>query len=295
MDIKSVNYEFTHKRRLKPKYVSEHPKSLMCNNVGLCEKNNNRGYNVNFSGSAPRMSEATAKTFMEKILKSGAFNWLVGFTGDHNVAAAALIALFLAGGLRPAITMSLPGKKDTEDKMYAAGHSMASGLIGFGFSTLITTPIDSGIKYIFQDAKKIRQEDYDKLTKAELADYIHKNNITAEDVAEKMSSDAQSKQQILELLKDKKGRFFKSDKLAEFVKANNGVIMPIRKLDRRFSLTIVSDKIDKINELKHELFLENTKNDKPVKHPRWNKVIKFIKPWLMYVWYNSTKHTLWVF
>ena len=174
MNIKLTNYEFAHKRRLKPEISSEHPNSLMCNSVGLCKENKTRGYNVNFSGSAPKKSEAAAKSLLDKVFKTNAFKWLAGFAGDHNVAASALIALFLAGALRPAVTISLPGKKDTEDKIYAAGHSMASGIIGFAFSTLITTPIDSGIKYIFNDAKKMSKADYKKLSVEELADYIRK-------------------------------------------------------------------------------------------------------------------------
>jgi hypothetical protein len=133
---------------------------------------NNRGYDVSFSGKLPDESVTAAKTLMEKVMDTRAFNWLTGFAGEHNVAAASFIALFLAGALRPAITISLPGKKDLEDKIYAAGHSMASAVIGFGFSTLITTPIDSGIKFIFKDASKMRKEDYDKLTTKELADKL---------------------------------------------------------------------------------------------------------------------------
>ena len=281
MKIQLTNYEFAHKRRLRPERNSAHPNSVMCNSVSLCEDNNTRGYNVNFSGSAPKKSEAAAKSFMERILRSGAFNWLVKFTGYHNVAAAALIALFLAGGLRPAITVSLPGKKDLEDKMYAAGHSMASGIIGFGFSTLITTPIDSGIKYIFEDAKKMSRADYDNLSTGELAEYIRKNNITPDDIAEKMANSSKTKEEILEELKEPKKRFFffksknkeffKSNKLAEYVKANDGIILPLRKINK--GLTIVSDKTDEINKLKHELYLEKQILQNQQKPKRFKRVL----------------------
>jgi len=288
MKIQLSNYEFTHKRRLKPERNVANPNVLMCNNVGLCDENKSRGYNVNFSGSAPKKSEAAAKSFMERIFKSGAFNWLVKFTGNHNVAAAALIALFLAGGLRPAITISLPGKKDLEDKMYAAGHSMASGIIGFGFSTLITTPIDSGIKYIFEDAKKMSKTDYDNLSSAELAEYIRKNNITPEDIAEKLANPSKPKEEILKELKEPKWKFLwfkskeqvfvKSGKLAEYVKANNGIILPLRTIPK--GLTIVSEKTDKINKLKHELFEEKQRimaQEKSNNFRRFlNKTKKFI-------------------
>ncbi len=207
MNIQPINYNFTRKKRLSREYDPAPSNRLKDNNAEVCgQKNDKNEYNVNFSGGLHNRSEAAAKSFMEKIMDNRAFDWLTGFSGKHNVAASSLIGLFLAGGLRPAITISLPGKKDKEDKIYAAGHSMASGLIGFGFSTLITTPLDSGINYIFKDAKKMRQQDYDKLSKEEIAEYMRKNN---------------------------------------------GEPIQIRKLKK--GLTIVSDKVDEINALKHQL------------------------------------------
>ena len=211
MNIQPINYNFTRKKRLSLEYEQAPSSGFKDNNAEVCgQKNNNSGYNVNFSGGLHNKSEAAAKSFMEKLMNNRGFDWLTGFAGEHNVAAASLVGLFLAGGLRPALTISLPGKKDKEDKIYAAGHSMASGLIGFGFSTLITTPLDSGIKYIFKDANKMRQEDFDKLSKEEIADYMRQNN---------------------------------------------GEAIPIRKLKK--GLTIVSDKVDEINALKHQLYSVN--------------------------------------
>ena len=165
---------------------------------------------------------------------------------------------------------------------------MASGIIGFGFSTLITTPIDSGIKYIFEDAKKMAKADYDNLSAGELAEYIRKNNITPDDIAEKMATPTKSKEEILKELKEPKWKFLwfkskeqvylKSGKLAEYVKANNGIILPLRTLPK--GLTIVSEKTDKINKLKHELFEEKQKimaQDKPKGFRKLiNKTKKFI-------------------
>lgn len=50
--------------------------------------------------------------------------------------------------------MSLPGKKDKDDKIYASGHSMASGVIGFAFSTLVTAPLDDAISKLKKDPAK---------------------------------------------------------------------------------------------------------------------------------------------
>ncbi len=281
MLIQRINYEFNRKRRLKPDYGQERLSAQEHNNVKLCgEKYNNRGYNVNFSGNLQSESASAAKTFMEKVMSTKAFNWLTGFAGEHNVAAASLIALFLAGGLRPAITVSLPGDKDMEDKIYAAGHSMASGLIGFGFSTLITTPIDAGIKYIYNDAKKMKLEDYNNLSEEELAKHIRKNNLTPEKIAKKMANDKLSEEEIIKSLKDNKGNNLSAIKIAKYVKKNDGVILPVRKLNKWF--TIVSDKVDEINKLEHELFLENNK-----KHPKGIK--KFFNEFIEKVGFKHSK------
>lgn len=250
MKIQSSNYEFTQKRRLKPGYDSAHPISRMNDNAGVCGIDKSEEYCVNFSGKLP--NGAAAKSFMEKIMDTRAFNWLTGFAGAHNVAAAALVALFLAGGLRPAITIALPGKKDMEDKIFAAGHSMASALIGFGFSTLITTPIDSGIKFIMKDAKKMQKEDYDKLSISELAEHIRKNNLTPEKIAKKMATKDLSEEAIIKQLQDSEGNALSPNKIAEYVKANNGQIISTRNPKNKF-LTIVSSKVDEMNALKHKL------------------------------------------
>ena len=250
MDIKPLKSEFNYKRRIKSGYDSAHPNRNVYDFAQLCE--NNKGYNVSFSGKLPNESVTAAKSFMEKIMSTGAFKWLTGFAGEHNVAAASLIALFLAGVLRPPITIALPGKKDMEDKIYAAGHSLASATIGFGFSTLITTPIDSGIKHIFKEANKMSKEDYNNLSTDELVEYIKKNNMTPDKIAEKLQSKTMPAEEFLKLLKDSEGKNLSPEKIAEQVKANNWEIISTRNPKNKF-LTIISDKVDKINKLKHEL------------------------------------------
>lgn len=252
MNIQPLNYEFAHRRRLKSGYDSAHPDSSVRDCAEKCE-NKNRGYSAIYSGkSRTERSETAAISFNGHVMDTKAFHWLTGFAGAHNVAAAALVGLFLAGGLRPAITISLPGKKDMEDKIFAAGHSLASAIIGFAFSTLITTPIDSGIKFIMKDAGKMRKEDYDNLTVKELAEYIRKDNITPERIAEKMKSDTLSEKEILKQLLNEEGKALKPEELAQYVKDNNGQILPTRHPKNKL-LTIVSSKVDEINALRHKL------------------------------------------
>ena len=119
---------------------------------------NNRGYNADYCGSFTGKSEAATtvikKTFADKILSSNWFGKFAKYSNDHNISTSALIALVLAGVMRPATILALPGKKDKEDKVYAAGHSMASGIIGFLVSTAITSPFDESIKKFFGDPDK---------------------------------------------------------------------------------------------------------------------------------------------
>lgn len=138
-----------------------------------------RGYdNADFCGSFTGKSK-TATSFLDKILKSGWFGKFAKYSYEHNISTSALIALVLAGIMRPATIMALPGKKDKEDKIYASGHAMASGIIGFAVSTAVTSPFDESIKKVFDQKKFTRGKfaDMDKRI-AELAVLKENNKLT---------------------------------------------------------------------------------------------------------------------
>ena len=107
----------------------------------LCEnKSVNRGY---YSGSFTGINTNRAAANILKATNSsseGMFDKILKLCDKHTVIAQNLVALVLAVGLRPLAIMALPGK-DKEDKQYAAGHAIASGLIGFGFSTIVMYPL----------------------------------------------------------------------------------------------------------------------------------------------------------
>ena len=121
--------------------------------VDICD----RGYSANYCGSFTGKSEAATSFFdIDKILKSKWFNKLTPYTFLHNISASALAGLLMAGIMRPGTIMSLSGKKDKEDNIYASGHAMASGIMGFLVSTAITSPFDESIKKVFDDKKFAR-------------------------------------------------------------------------------------------------------------------------------------------
>ena len=119
--------------------------------ANLCDKKNTtRGYNVNFSGNpAQKASEVAAKNLgtFDKMLNSKLFGNLLEYAEAHPISCNALFSLVLAGILRPATIMALPGGKEKEkqDKINAAAHSVASGIIGFISATIIMTPFDSNL------------------------------------------------------------------------------------------------------------------------------------------------------
>ena len=133
------------------------PQSFREKNIGAY---NNRGYNADFNGSFTGKSETAVNTMKKGgILTSKWFNKLLTYTNDHNVATSALVALGLAGVLRPATIMALPGKKDKEDKIYASGHSMASAILGFVASVIVTSPLDGAVKKLFSCGGYLKDKD----------------------------------------------------------------------------------------------------------------------------------------
>ncbi len=125
-------------------------------NAGMYK--NNRGYNADYCGSFTGKSETAAtvmkKGFIDRFLSSDWFGKFAKYSNEHNISTSALIALVLAGILRPATIMALPGDRDKEDKIYASGHAMASGIIGFLVSTAITSPFDESIKKFFGNPQR---------------------------------------------------------------------------------------------------------------------------------------------
>ena len=121
---------------------------------------NNRGYSANYDGSFTGKSEAAVNVAKKSgIFTKKWFNKFLTYTNDHNVATSALVALGLAGVMRPATILALPGKKDKEDKIYASGHSMASAILGFVASVIVTSPLDGAVKKIFGSNGYLKDKD----------------------------------------------------------------------------------------------------------------------------------------
>lgn len=151
-----TNYDSLYKQHHSDSKFSE--KQHVCSSMyESANKNVNRGYN---SGSSVSFGAAANVSKGMRTLKN--INLLCQ---EHKVIAQNLVALVLATVLRPAAIISLPGKKNKDDKIYASGHSMASGLIGFCFSSIVMYPLGIAAKKYMKEAEEIKnilQESIDK-------------------------------------------------------------------------------------------------------------------------------------
>ena len=155
MNIDSINNyptgslaRFTHKGMVRGYKESS---ADMCKNEKL-----NRGYySGSFTGINMNRAAATISSTAEPILKDNWFDKLLKLCDKHTVIAQNLVALVLAATLRPIAIMSLPGKKNKEDKEYAAGHSISSGVIGFAFSSIVMFPLGQAVEKTKRNVSEI--------------------------------------------------------------------------------------------------------------------------------------------
>ncbi len=177
MNIDSIkNYPAGALTKQKHGNSLEHSKKK---SAGLCENNksvNKEYYSGSFTGTnvAAALNSA-ASAAGGKFPKENLLDKILKLCDKHTVIAQNLVALVLASTLRPLAIMSLPGKKNKEDKAYASGHAIASGLIGFGFSTIVMYPLGQAAKkakaiakdpaFLLHDAKKGAKSTVEKLKK----------------------------------------------------------------------------------------------------------------------------------
>lgn len=152
MKIDSIkNYPTGIMLKHKPKYGLE--SRGKGTSADLCE--NERVYE-DFNGSFT--GNNVAAVLVEYPHKNGGFvDSILKLCDKHTVIAQNLVALFLAAFLRPLAIMSLPGKdKDKGDKIYASAHSIASGVIGFIFSSIVMYPLGVAADKVKNTVKELQ-------------------------------------------------------------------------------------------------------------------------------------------
>ncbi len=162
MNIDSIkNYPtgsmLKHKQKNKLTALDYKESMSVCDN-----KNVNRGY---YSGSFTGTNGAAVK-FMDSCL-----NKVNKLCDDKTVVAQNLVALIMATCFRPVAIMALPDKKkdpndkgsNWKNKTKASAHAIASGLVGFGFSSIIMYPLDKGVKKLKAAAKNFEEGGFNKI------------------------------------------------------------------------------------------------------------------------------------
>ena len=108
---------------------------------------------VSFTGGVAKL-EKFGEKFFDKIARSEALENVLGYFNDKPVVAQSLIALGVAGILRPATNIAMAGKDDREDSLYAASHAISSAVIGFLASSVLMAPFNAAAKKIDKDPAK---------------------------------------------------------------------------------------------------------------------------------------------
>lgn len=126
---------------------SQNNSKLNLNNSNL----NTKTAKVNFRGlsnSTAKVAKALPETKAWKIAQHRFTQWFVKKADFNQAVFEALNALFITCGLRPLAIMAQTNDKNKEKNKKAASHSIASGIIGYGFAVAIFSPIADGLSKI---------------------------------------------------------------------------------------------------------------------------------------------------
>lgn len=130
------------------------PSATIRKGSGVCLKKREIGVPANNSNIIMRKPAEISFSGFSSLYKSKGFEAFTEMACDTQPVFSAAIALLLTCILRPISIMGLPGEKNKDDKKYAAAHSMASGIMGYGLSTIIFSPISAAIKKIGKNPEK---------------------------------------------------------------------------------------------------------------------------------------------
>ena len=97
------------------------------------------------------------KKWYDKTLSRGFFDKTLDLM-KHEVFVQSAISCLVCVVARPLTIMALPSGKDKKDNMYAASHSVSSGIVGLMSSLLIAIPFSKGAKYMQKNMIKNLKE-----------------------------------------------------------------------------------------------------------------------------------------
>lgn len=113
----------------------------------------------------PAKNNVAFNGVMDKLVTSKAFESVAKFAGENSAVFNAASALAINTILRPATIMALPGKGEDskKNKLNAAAHSIASGVMGFVITSVAMKPIQAGLKKVMADTPKYLPKLADKM------------------------------------------------------------------------------------------------------------------------------------
>ncbi len=163
MQAEHEKYDYSNGVRAdKSKFLWNNAHTDKTNLNDSVNKNVNTTAENNFSGRLSFKASATSKApeiggkFLQNLAKNKMVIKFVELAEKNMLLFEAAFALLITCGLRPATIMSLPtaNKADKEKNKKAAAHSIASGIIGYGFALLVTTPIAAALTKINKNPAK---------------------------------------------------------------------------------------------------------------------------------------------
>lgn len=122
---------------------------------------------VSFSGSVSSNAAKAASNIVQsneklgladKLARSKTFHKMAYFSDDNEAKVKALLAMGLAGILKPICVLAMPGAEE-EDKQFTATKNALSAFIGYLLSCAVLDPISSGVnKFLDNPEKYIKDE-----------------------------------------------------------------------------------------------------------------------------------------
>lgn len=112
---------------------------------------NQKTAKINFRGlsnSVPQAAKALTETKAWKFSQNKTVQWFVNKAATNQAVFEALNALVITCALRPAAILAQNNDTNREKNKKAASHSIASGIIGYGFAVALFTPVAKGLKKI---------------------------------------------------------------------------------------------------------------------------------------------------
>lgn len=94
------------------------------------------------------------KTFVWKLFNQSWFKKFISMADSSQVIFDAIFALGITCFLRPAAIMAQSSPKTREKNKKASSHSIASGIIGYGFAIAVFSPIKKALDKLKNDPQK---------------------------------------------------------------------------------------------------------------------------------------------